>query len=119
MIMIMRIVLVMTPVLFLSSTVPNLLITENLNILLNQDVYAQLGISPGEILLNDTGSTIDTTNTTAGENNTTTAAQITPAPEVNNTLIGRSTPTTAGNLSAENINEDNNTGEAEPIGGIK
>jgi hypothetical protein len=34
-------------------------------------------------------------------------------------LIGRSTPTTAGNLSAENINEDNNTGEAEPIGGIK
>lgn len=118
MIMIMRIVLVMTPVLFLSSTVPNLLITENLNILLNQDVYAQLGISPGEILLNDTGSTIDTTNTTAGENNTT-AAQITPAPEVNNTLIGRSTPTTAGNLSAENINEDNNTGEAEPIGSIK
>jgi hypothetical protein len=111
---------VMTPVLFLSSTVPNLLITENHNILLNQDVYAQLGISPGKILLNDTGSTIDTTNTTAGENNnTTTVAQITPAPEVNNTLIGRSTPTTAGNLSAENINEDNNTGEAEPIGGIK
>lgn len=101
----------MIPVLFLSSTVPNLLITENHNILLNQDAYAQLGISPGEILLNDTGSTIDTTNTTA--------AQITPAPEVNNTLIGRSTPTTAGNLSAENINEDNNTGEAEPIGGIK
>src|SRR5918996_1857742 len=118
MIMIMRIVLVMTPVLFLSSTVPNLLITENPNIL-NQDVYAQLGISPGEILLNDTGSTIDTTNTTAGENNTTIAAQITPAPEVNNTLIGRSTPTTAGNLSVENINEDNNTGEAKPIGGIK
>jgi hypothetical protein len=117
--MIMRIVLVMTPVLFLSSTVPNLLITENHNILLNQDVYAQLGISPGEILLNDTGSTTDTTNTTAGENNTTTAAQITPAPEVNNTLIGRSTPTTAGNLSAENLNDDNNTGEAEPIGGIK
>jgi hypothetical protein len=58
--MIMRIVLVMTPVLFLSSTIPNLLITENHNILLNQDVYAQLGISRGEILLNYTGSTIDT-----------------------------------------------------------
>ena len=116
MIMIMRIVLVMTPVLFLLYAVPNLLITENHNILLNQDVYAQLGIDPGEILLNDTGSTIDTTNTTAGENNTTTAPQIAPAPEVNNTLIGRSTPTTAGNLSAE---KDNNTGKAEPIGGIK
>jgi hypothetical protein len=116
----MRIVFVLTPVLFLSSAVPNLLITENHNILLNQDVYAQLGISPGEILLNDTSCTIDTTNTTAGENNTSNiVAQITPAPEVNNTLIGRSTPTIAENLSAENINEDNNTGEAEPIGGIK
>ncbi len=40
--------------------IPNLLITENHNILLNQDVYAQLGISRGEILLNYTGSTIDT-----------------------------------------------------------
>lgn len=117
--MIMRIVLVMTPVLFLSSTVPNLLITENHNILLNQDVYAQLGISPGEILLNDTNSTMDTINDTAGENNITSVSQITPAPEVNNTLIGRSTPTISGNSSAENINEDNNTGEAEPIGGIK
>ena len=36
-----------------------------------------------------------------------------------NTLIGRSTPTTTGNLSVENIKEDNNTDEAEPIGGIK
>jgi hypothetical protein len=37
----------------------------------------------------------------------------------NNTLIGRSNLTTTGNLSVENIKEDNNTDEAEPIGGIK
>jgi hypothetical protein len=114
-----RIVLVMTLVLFLLSMILNLSVTENHDILLNQDVYAQLGISPGEILLNDTNSTMDTINNTAGENNITAVSQITPAPEVNNTLIGRSTPTISGNSSAENINEDNNTGEAEPIGGIK
>ena len=112
--------LVVTLVLFLLSMILNLSVTENHDILLNQDVYAQLGISPGEILLNDTNSTMDTINNTAGENNNITAvSQITPAPEVNNTLIGRSTPTISGNSSAENINEDNNTGEAEPIGGIK
>ena len=114
-----RLVLVVIPVLFLSSMILNLSVTENHDILLNQDVYAQLGISPGEILLNDTNSTMDTINNTAGENNITSVSQITPAPEVNNTLIGRSTPTISGNSSAENLNEDNNTGEAEPIGGIK
>ena len=61
-----RIVLVVTPVLFLSSMILNLSVTENHDILLNQDVYAQLGISPGEILLNDTNSTMDTINNTAG-----------------------------------------------------
>jgi hypothetical protein len=112
---------VVTLVLFLLSMILNLSVTENHDILLNQDVYvyAQLGISPGEILLNDTNSNMDTINNTAVENNITAVSQITPAPEVNNTLIGRSTPTISGNSSAENINEDNNTGEAEPIGGIK
>jgi hypothetical protein len=40
---------------------------------------------------------------------------ITPAPEVNDTLIGRSTPTT----SNATLQIDNKTGEAEPLGGIK
>jgi hypothetical protein len=40
---------------------------------------------------------------------------VTPAPEVNDTLIGRSTPTTSNTSSQI----DNKTGEAEPLGGIK
>jgi hypothetical protein len=42
---------------------------------------------------------------------------VTPAPEVNDTLIGRSTPTTSNTLQTDEVN--NKTGEAEPIGGIK
>jgi hypothetical protein len=41
----------------------------------------------------------------------------TPAPEVNDTLIGRSTPTTSNNLQTDEIN--NTIGEAKPLGGIK
>jgi hypothetical protein len=41
---------------------------------------------------------------------------ITPAPDVNDTLIGGSTPTTS-NITLHEIN--NKTGEAEPVGGIK
>jgi hypothetical protein len=40
---------------------------------------------------------------------------VTPAPEVNETLIGRSTPTTFNTT----LLTDNKTGEAEPLGGIK
>jgi hypothetical protein len=40
---------------------------------------------------------------------------ITPAPEVNETLIGKSTPTTSNTT----LQIDNKTGEAEPLGGIK
>ena len=36
-------------------------------------------------------------------------------PEVNNTLIGRSTPTTSNTT----LRTDNKTGEAEPLGSIK
>jgi hypothetical protein len=48
---------------------------------------------------------------TITENNIT----ITPAPEVNNTLIGTSTPTT----SNTSLQIDNRTGETEPLVGIK
>ena len=40
---------------------------------------------------------------------------ITPAPEVNETLTGRSTPITSNTT----LLTDNKTGEAEPLGGIK
>jgi hypothetical protein len=112
--MAMMIVFAVTSLLFLLSTGLNMYLTENHDILLSQNTYAQLGVSPGEILLNMT----NTTSNSAEENNITTVTPIATAPGINNTLIGRSTPTTSGNLSTENIKE-NNTGEAEPIGGIK
>ena len=112
--MAMMIVFAVTSLLFLLSTGLNMYITENHDILQSQNTYAQLGVSPGEILLNMT----NTTSNSAEENNITTVTPMGTAPEINNTLIGRSTPTTTGNLSVENIKE-NNTGEAEPIGGIK
>ena len=112
--MAMIIVFAVTSLLFLVSTGLTMYLTENHNILLSQNTYAQLGISPGEILLNKT----NTSNNSTGENNVT-VTPIETAPGVNNTLIGRSTPTTTGNLSVENIKENNKTGEAEPIGGIK
>jgi hypothetical protein len=111
--MAMMIVFAVTSLLFLLSTGLNMYLTENHDILQSQNTYAQLGVSPGEILLNMT----NTTSNSAEENNITTVTPAT-APGINNTLIGRSTPTTSGNLSIENIKE-NNTGEAEPIGGIK
>jgi hypothetical protein len=112
--MAMIIVFAVTSLLFLLYTGLNMYLTENHDILQSQNTYAQLGVSPGEILLNMT----NTTSNSAEENNITTVTPIATAPGINNTLIGRSTPTTSGNLSIENIKE-NNTGEAEPIGGIK
>lgn len=110
----MIIVFAVTSLLFLVSTGLTMYLTENHNILLSQNTYAQLGVSPREILLNMTNAT-----SKSGENNVTTVTPIETAPGVNNTLIGRSTPTTTGNLSVENIKENNKTGEAKPIGGFK
>ena len=69
-------------------------------------ISAQLGTPADSILLNNTNMTAPTITA-----NTT----ITPAPEVNETLIGRSTPTTSNTT----LLTDNKTGEAEPFGGIK
>jgi hypothetical protein len=77
---------------------------------INQPIFAQLGIPYDSILLNKTNMTIPIAPTIT-ENNTT----ITPTHEVNNTLIGRSTPTTSNTT----LLTDNKTGEAEPLGGIK
>ncbi len=110
----MIIVFAVTSLLFLVSTGLTMYLTENRDILLSQNTYAQLGVSPGEILLNKTNTTSNST----GEN-VTIVTPIETAPGVNNSLIGRSTPTTTGNLSIEDIKENNKTGEAEPIGGIK
>jgi hypothetical protein len=112
--MAMMVVFSVTSLLFLVSTGLTMYLTENRDILLSQNTYAQLGVSPGEILLNKTNTTSNST----GEN-VTIVTPIETAPGVNNSLIGRSTPTTTGNLSIEDIKENNKTGEAEPIGGIK
>jgi hypothetical protein len=78
-------------------------------IVINQPIFAQLGIPSDSILLNKTNMTTPIAPTITA--NTT----ITPAPEVNETLIGRSTPTTSNTT----LLTDNKTGEAEPLGGIK
>jgi hypothetical protein len=83
---------------------------EDDTIVINQPIFAQLGIPSDSILLNKTNMTAQIAPTIT-ENNTT----ITHAPEVNNTLIGRSTPTTSNTT----LQIDNKTGEAKPLGGIK
>ena len=83
---------------------------EDDTIVISQPVFAQPGIPSDSILLNKT--TMTTLIAPTITENTTT---ITPAPEVNNTLIGRSTPTTSNTT----LRTDNKTGEAEPLGGIK
>ena len=82
---------------------------EENTIVINQPIFAQLGTPSDSILLNKTNMTPQIAPTIT-ENTT-----ITPAPEVNDTLIGRSTPTTSNTSSQI----DNKTGEAEPLGGIK
>jgi LPS O-antigen subunit length determinant protein (WzzB/FepE family) len=82
---------------------------EDGTIIINQPIVAQLGMPSDSILLNKTNMTTPTSPTIT-ENIT-----VTPAPEVNNTLIGRSTPTTSNNT----LQFDNKTGEAESLGGIK
>ena len=80
------------------------------NVLLEDHLlFAQLGVPSDSILLNNTNITAQVAPTIT-ENTT-----ITPAPEVNETLIGRSTPTTSNTT----LLTDNKTGEAEPLGGIK
>ena len=82
---------------------------EDGTIIINQPIFAQSGMPSDSILLNKTNMTTPTS-PTISENIT-----VTPAPEINNTLIGRSTPTT----SNATLQFDNKTGEAEPLGGIK
>ena len=71
-----------------------------------QNAYAQLGISPGEILFNKTNDNAANITNDKSSDDQIAVNVITPMPGVNSTLIGRSTPTT-GNLSIE---ASNNTG---------
>jgi hypothetical protein len=82
---------------------------EDDTIVISQPVFAQPGIPSDSILLNKI--TMTTLIAPTITENTT----ITPAPEDNNTLIGRSTPIT----SNTSLQIDNKIGEAEPLGGIK
>ena len=82
---------------------------EEISIVINQPIFAQLGTPSDSILLNKTNMTSEIAPTITEK------STITPAPEVNDTLIGRSTPTTSNTSSQI----DNKTGEAEPLGGIK
>jgi LPS O-antigen subunit length determinant protein (WzzB/FepE family) len=79
-------------------------------IVTSQPIFAQLGTPSDSALLNKTNMSAQIAPTITANTGT-----ITPAPEVNDTLIGRSTPTT----SNATLQIDNKTGEAEPLGGIK
>lgn len=78
---------------------------------INQPAYAQVGMPSDTIVLNNSNMTTKIA-PTISENTT-----ITPAPEVNDTMIGGSTPTTSNTLETNEVNDK--SGEAEPIGGIK
>jgi hypothetical protein len=71
-----------------------------------QNAYAELGISPGEVLFNKTNNNGAYITNDNSSDDQIAVNVITPMPGVNSTLIGRSTPTT-GNLSIE---ASNNTG---------
>jgi hypothetical protein len=78
---------------------------------INQQVFAQIGMPTGTIVLNETNVTTGMAPIISED------TTITPAPEVNDTLIGRSTPTTSNTLQTDEGN--NKTGETEPIGRVK
>jgi hypothetical protein len=75
-----------------------------------QTIEAQVG-KPSDIVVS--------TNMTKISPSISENASITSAPEVNDTLIGRSTPTTSNITVLGNEGVENNTGEAEPLEGIK
>jgi hypothetical protein len=85
-------------------------IPEQESSIISQPIFAQDDIPSDRILLNKTNMTTQFA-PSISEN-----TPITPAPDVNDTLIGGSTPTTS-NITLHEIN--NKTGEAEPVGGIK
>jgi hypothetical protein len=78
-------------------------------------LFAQLGVPSDSILLNNTNNTNNTNITTQIAPTITANTTVTPAPEVNETLIGSSTPTTSNTT----LLTDNKTEEAEHLGGIK
>ena len=77
-----------------------------------QTVEAQVG-KPSDIVVSNN------TNMTKISPSISENASITSAPEVNDTLIGRSTPTTSNITVLGNEGVENKTGEAEPLEGIK
>gem|GEM_PF-1996634 len=104
----------------------------NIIVLLVFAIISLLSMSPAEQDSGTAGQTIDAQVGRPSDiivsNNTNMAkispsisenASITSAPEVNDTLIGRSTPTTSNITVFGNEGVENKTGEAEPLAGIK
>ena len=77
-----------------------------------QTIEAQIG-KPSDIVVSNN------TNMTKISPSISENASITSAPEVNDTLIGRSTPTTSNITVLGNEGVENKSGEAEPLAGIK
>jgi hypothetical protein len=87
-------------------------IPEQESSIISQPIFAQVELPSYTILLNKTNMTTQFA-PSISEN-----TSIILAPEVNDTLIGTSTPTTS-NITLPTNEVNNKSGEAEPVGGIK
>jgi hypothetical protein len=110
--MVMRINIMVLPIFVIISLLSKSISAEQDSGTMGQTTDAQVG-KPSDIAVsNDTNMT--KISPWISEN-----ASITSAPEVNDTLIERSTPTTSNITVLGNEGVKNKTGEAEPLAGIK
>ena len=108
----MRINIIILPIIGLISLLSMSIPAEQDSGTPEQTIEAQVG-KPSDIVVSNN------TNMTKISPSISENASITSAPEVNDTLIGRSTPTTSNITVLGNEGVENKTGEAEPLEGIK
>jgi hypothetical protein len=108
----MRINIIVLPIFAIISLLGMSIFAEQDCGIVEQTIYAQVG-NPSDIVVSNNAN-MTKISPSISEN-----ASITPAPEVNDTLIGRSTPTTSNITVLGNEGIENKTGEAEPLAGIK
>ena len=108
----MRINIIVLPIFAIISLLSMSIFAEQDSGTVGQTIDAQDGKSSDIVVSNNTNLT--KISPSISEN-----ASITSAPEVNDTLIGRSTPTTSNITVLGNEGVENKTGEAEPLEGIR
>jgi hypothetical protein len=108
----MRINITVLPIFVIISLLNMSIPAEQDSDTVGQAIDAQLGKPSDKVVSDNTNMTKISTSISGN-------ASITPAPEVNDTLIGRSTPTTSNITVLDNEGVKNKTGEVEPLAGIK